>query len=233
VRTLVLWDVDHTLVSIRGLSAEIYAVVFHEVTGRSLEHLASMAGKTERAIISETLRLHRITPTESLLIAFSDALATAFADRDDEIVRRGRMLPGAQEALSALAGRPEVVQSVLTGNLESVAFGKLAAFGLDAFLDFEVGAFGFDDLERPPLVGIARKRATAKYGDWFDPAHTVLIGDTPNDVLAGHHGGARVVAVATGGSDEAALRAAGAELVLADLSGTDEVVRSVLGLSAP
>lgn len=233
MRTLVLWDVDHTLVSIRGLSAEIYATVFREVTGRALEQLAAMAGRTELAIVSETLRLHRITPTESLLTAFGDALATAFADREDEMTRRGTILPGAREALSALAGRPEVAQSVLTGNLESVAFGKLAAFGLEAFLDFEVGAFGFDDLRRPPLVAIARKRAAEKYGDSFDPAHTVLIGDTPNDVQAGQEGGARVVAVATGGSDEAALRAAGAELVLADLSATDEVVRSVLGISAP
>ncbi|GAA0346957.1 haloacid dehalogenase-like hydrolase [Actinoallomurus spadix] len=233
MRTLVLWDVDHTLVRIRGLSAEIYAAVFRQVTGRALEYLADMAGRTDRAIITETLRLHRIAPTESLLTAFGDALTAAFADREDEIGRRGKPLSGAREALSALAARPEVVQSVLTGNLEPIARGKLAAFGLHTFVDFEVGAFGFDDLRRPPMVGLARERATGKYGDPFDPAHTVVVGDTPHDVLAGHQGGARVVAVATGASDEAALRDAGAELVLADLSDTEAVVRSVLGVSAP
>ncbi|MCO5995018.1 HAD family hydrolase [Actinoallomurus rhizosphaericola] len=233
MRTLVLWDVDHTLISIRGLSAEIYATVFHNVTGRPLERLATMAGRTDRAIITETLHLHRITPTETLLAAFGDALATGFADRADEIGRRGRTLPGAREALSALAARPEVVQSVLTGNMEPIARGKLAAFGLHTLVDFEVGAFGFDDLRRPPMVGLARERASEKYGHSFDPAHTVVIGDTPHDVLAGHEGGARVVAVETGASDEAALRAAGAELVLADLRDTEAVVRSVLGASAP
>ena len=233
MRTLVLWDIDHTLVSISGLSAEIYAAVFHEVTGRALERLANMAGRTDRAIISETLDLHSITPTEDVLGTFGDALATAFSDRADDLRARGRILPGAKEALSALAARPEAVQSVLTGNMDSIASGKLAAFGLDAFLDLDIGAFGFDGLDRPPLVALARERAAEKYGESFDPAHTVLIGDTPNDVLAGHQGGARVVAVATGASDEAALRAAGAELVLADLSDTDDVVRSVLGVSAP
>jgi hypothetical protein len=41
-----------------------------------------------------------------------------------------------------------------------------------------------------------------------------------------------VVAVATGASDEDALRSAGAELVLADLTDTDAVVRAVLQVSA-
>ncbi|MCO5970110.1 HAD family hydrolase [Actinoallomurus soli] len=232
MRTLVLWDVDHTLVRVRGLSAEIYATVFREVTGRTLEHLADMAGKTDRAIITETLRLHRITPTESLLTSFGDALAAGFADRENEIGRRGAPLPGAREALSALADRPEVVQSLLTGNLAPIALGKLSAFDLHTFVDFEVGAFGFDDLRRPPMVGLARERATEKYGHPFAPADTVVIGDTPHDVLAGHEGGARVVAVATGASDEATLRAAGAELVLADLRDTAAVIRAVLEASA-
>ncbi|MEV0400732.1 haloacid dehalogenase-like hydrolase [Actinoallomurus sp. NPDC050550] len=233
MRTLVLWDIDHTLVSIAGLSAEIYAAVFQEITGRPLERLAHMAGRTDRAIISETLGLHSLTPTEDVMTAFGDALAASFANRADDLRRRGRILPGVEEALSALAARPEVVQSVLTGNMDSIASAKLTAFGLHRFVDLDIGAFGFDGVERPPLVGLARARAAEKYGGSFDPAHTVLIGDTPHDVLAGHRGGARVVAVATGASDEAALRAAGAELVLADLSDTDDVVRSVLGISAP
>ena len=31
---LVLWDIDHTLVSITGVGREIYARVFEQVTGR-------------------------------------------------------------------------------------------------------------------------------------------------------------------------------------------------------
>jgi hypothetical protein len=55
-------------------------------------------------------------------------------------------------------GRPDVVQSVLTGTMEPIALCKLAAFDLHTFVDFEVGAYGLDDTERPPLVPLARKR---------------------------------------------------------------------------
>lgn len=227
-----LWDVDHTLVKIDGVSREIYARVFGDVVGRPLEGLAEMAGRTDRAIITDTLRLHGIAPTDDLLAAFGAALAAAFAERAADIRARGRALPGAREVLAALARRPDVVQSVLTGNMDPIAVHKLTAFGLHSFVDWQVGAYGFDGVERPPLVGLARERASRKYGDPFDAAHTVVIGDTPHDVRAGHHGGARVVAVSTGASDEAALRAAGAELVLADLRDTDRVVRCILGVSA-
>ncbi|GAA1576656.1 haloacid dehalogenase-like hydrolase [Actinomadura kijaniata] len=231
MRTLVLWDIDHTLLSIAGLSGEIYAAAFREVVGWPLERVAVMAGRTDRAITAETLRLHGVDPDEELVVRFTDALGRGFAERRHEIASRGRALPGARAGLEALASRPDVVQSLLTGNMESIARCKLAAFGLDGLVDFGVGAYGMDGVERPPLVRLARERAEAKYGEPFGPGSTVLVGDTPLDVAAGHQGGARVVAVATGASDEAALRDAGAELVLADLRDTDAVVRAVLDVS--
>ena len=76
-------------------------------------------------------------------------------------------------------------------------------------------------------LDLARQRAYAKYGITFDAAGTVIIGDTPHDVTAGHEGGALVVAVATGRSSEAELREAGADLVLPDLTDTAAVLRAV------
>lgn len=223
-----LWDIDHTLLSITMLSREIYAEVFREVTGRPMEHLAAMAGRTDRAITADTLRHHGIEPTAGIMETFTGILAGRFVSRRNEIGARGRALPGARAALAAFAGRPDVVQSALTGNMKQIAFCKLSAFALDPFVDIEVGAYGCDDTERPPLVKLAQQRAYGKYGETFDASSTVLIGDTPHDVRAGHEGGARVVAVATGASDEAALRKAGAEQVLPDLTDTPAVVRAVL-----
>jgi phosphoglycolate phosphatase-like HAD superfamily hydrolase len=57
----------------------------------------------------------------------------------------------------------------------------------------------------------------------------VLVGDTPLDVAAAKEGAARAVGVATGPYDELALREAGADAVLADLSDTEAVVAAVLG----
>ncbi|MBD2899865.1 Phosphoglycolate phosphatase [Actinomadura sp. RB99] len=231
VRTLVLWDIDHTLLHAGGLSADIYAEVFHRVVGRPAEHVAPMAGRTDRAITTDTLRHHGVDPTPDVLEAFTDELALAFEARAHELAARGRTHDGARDVLEALAARPDVIQSVLTGNMARIAACKLKAFGLDAFLDLEIGAYGMDGVERPPLVELARERTAAKYGERFGPSSTVLIGDTPHDVRAGHEGGARVVAVATGATSAADLRLSGADTVLPDLSDTAQVVALVLGVA--
>ncbi len=227
-RSLVLWDIDRTLVDVGGVSEEVYADAFRTAVGRPLERLADLHGRTDRAITVETLRMHGVAVSEALIDAFGAALADTFGAHEAVVRQRGQVLPGAREALTALSVRDDLVQSVLTGNMEPIAVAKLAAFGLHRLVDFEVGAYGMDHHERPPLVRLAQTRAARKYGQAFTAANTVLVGDTPSDVLAGHLGGARVVAVATGPSHEGALRDAGAELVLADLTDTGAVVDAVL-----
>jgi phosphoglycolate phosphatase-like HAD superfamily hydrolase len=63
----------------------------------------------------------------------------------------------------------------------------------------------------------------------FDEKNTTVIGDTPRDVEAARQGGARIVAVATGVDSERELRAAGAPVVLRDLSDIDHAVSVILG----
>jgi phosphoglycolate phosphatase-like HAD superfamily hydrolase len=57
----------------------------------------------------------------------------------------------------------------------------------------------------------------------------VLIGDTPADVDGAHANGVRVIAVASGRSDEATLLNVGAEVVLADLLDAELLVELVRG----
>jgi phosphoglycolate phosphatase-like HAD superfamily hydrolase len=88
---------------------------------------------------------------------------------------------------------------------------------------------GSDDSVRWRLVRIAQLRAEAKYpGRLFARSNTVVIGDTPRDVQTGLKEGARVIAVATGSSSAAELRAAGADVVLANLVDTAALLRAVL-----
>jgi phosphoglycolate phosphatase-like HAD superfamily hydrolase len=109
--------------------------------------------------------------------------------------REGHAYPGVADTLAALEARDGVVQSLLTGNIEANAALKVGAFGLERWLDFEVGAYGSDPHdERSELVAVARERVTAKYGE---PTRAVLVGDTPHDVQAAREAGARAVAVAT------------------------------------
>jgi phosphoglycolate phosphatase-like HAD superfamily hydrolase len=233
VRALVLWDVDGTLVDVDGVGSEAFDLAFRVVLGRDpaapLGRMIAMAGRTDPAIALEALALHGVADGERHLPAFTAALAEQLAATAGRLRERGRALPGAAEALAALAAEAGVVQSVLTGNLEPNALLKLAAFGLDGWLDLDVGGYGSDHAHRPALVEVARAKALTRYGHAFTPATTVLVGDTPLDVAAGHQGGARVVAVATGRYAAAELARAGAEAVLEDLRDTGRVVEAILG----
>lgn len=162
-----------------------------------------------------------------LLARYSRLLAAAYQTRQAELSTRGRALPGAAAAIAALAQADSIVQSVLTGNLRSVAETKLKTFHVDAGLDLDVGAYGSDGAARPDLVPVAQQRAGKKYESGFTTATTVLIGDTPSDIEAAHVGGARIIGVATGKSSAAGLRQAGADAVLENLQDSAAVVSAV------
>lgn len=229
---LVLWDVDHTLIDAGGVSQHLYGVVFAELFGRELPAVAPMAGRTDRAIIADTLALAGVADPARHVAAFIRGLSDE-APRFGERVRvRGRVLPGAAEAIAALADGQApgpVVQSVLTGNIRALADAKLGALGLAPLLDMDVGAYGDSHEVRAELVHLARRAAGQAYRRDFGGAATVLIGDTPLDVQAALATGARAVAVATGSFTAAELAAAGADAVLPGLSGTADVLAAVFG----
>jgi phosphoglycolate phosphatase-like HAD superfamily hydrolase len=227
---LVLWDVDHTLIANDGVSKLVYASAFRTLSGRSPQFVARTEGRTDPEILADLFERHGLSFTAEVASALQPALVDAMAEHVSELAERGSSLPGAREALLALHQTPGVVQSVLSGNIRANAETKLRAFGLDSYLDFEVGGYGSDDTVRSNLVGIAQRRAGAKYAHAFTHDTTVLIGDTPRDVQAGEDGGSRVIAVATGIDSADVLSAAGADVVLSSLSDTDEVF-SALGVS--
>lgn len=219
---LVLWDIDFTLLNAGGVGRAVYVSVFRELFGRDPVAVAPMAGRTERAIILETLSMSGVSDPRGQVDAFVAELARRAPGLRDTFATRGHALPGAVAALAAVAalGAEAAVQSVLTGNVRPVAEAKLAAFGLDGYLDLAVGAYGEEDERRAELVHLARDRAQAGYGRDFGGPATVLVGDTPLDVTAAAESGARSVAVATGGATAAELAAAGADCVLPDLTNT-------------
>jgi phosphoglycolate phosphatase len=228
---LVLWDIDHTLIENHGVNKEIYARAFELLTGWRAEHPARTEGRTEPEIMHNMLLAHGIESTPALVARMPKALESATLSKSAELQKRGRELPGARAALTAFQSSPEIIQSVLSGNIMPNAITKLSAFELDGFMDFAVGGYGSDGEVRANLVGVAQERASVKYGVKFDEANTVLIGDTLRDVQAGRNGGAHVIAVATGSDSMEALRVEGADIVLSDLKDTRAVVEAISGLS--
>ena len=242
MRPLVLWDVDGTLVDADGLGTRMYEVVFRSMFGRELLAVAPKAGRTDRAIIADTLVLAGVPEAAGWVDPFLAALSEHVVSLDGEAGAVVRALPGAAAALAALDGR--AYQSVLTGNVRPLAELKLRAAGLGPPLDFDAGAYGDAHEVRAELVGVARRAARAIHGpdfngpDFngpgfdgpdFDGAATVLVGDTPLDVAAALATGARAVGVATGSYSPADLTAAGAHVVLPDLRDTDRVLAAISG----
>ncbi len=226
---LVLWDIDGTLIDNGGVSKEAYALTFNRLTGRPPEHPIVPAGRTDPAVLRMMLRQHGIEATPDVMKQAVDVLNRVFESLMSRLAERGHVKLGAQSAIAALAGRGDVVQSVLTGNTRHNAQVKVSVFGLAGALDYEVGAYGSDTEVRAGLVPVARTKATAKYGISFPPAPTVLIGDTPRDIKAGRASGAFAVGVATGEYGVEELAAVGADAVLPDLRDSSAVVGAVLG----
>jgi phosphoglycolate phosphatase len=243
---LVLWDVDGTLVDAGGLGSRMYEVVFRDMFGRDLAVVAPKAGRTDRAIIKETLALADVPDADLHVDRFLAALSRYVATLDlatpgvatpgvaTPDVAAGHpvlALPGAAAALAAMDGQAH--QSVLTGNIRPLAELKLRTAGLctgelGTPLNFDAGAYGDAHEVRAELVGVARRAAKAAYGADFDGTATVLVGDTPLDVAAALATGARAIGVATGSYSPADLADAGAHTVLPDLTDTTRVLAALM-----
>ena len=224
---LILWDIDHTLIETGGVGREVFADTFEQVTGRRIDHMADVTGRTEQVIFRETLSLNGIEDPGDYFPRFVEAQAAGYRARADEMRRRGRALPGSRAALQALADLPHVPQTVLTGNPKPSAIAKLETFDLAQYLDLDIGAYGTDDSERPNLVPLARQRATARTGHTYTRETTCIIGDATSDVEAARKGGAVIIALATGDTTPAQLRDAGAATVLPGLEDLPAVIRAV------
>jgi phosphoglycolate phosphatase len=227
---LVLWDVDYTLLSAAGLGNRLYEVVFKDMFGRDLTAVAPKAGRTDRAILLDTLSLAGVAEPRAYVDDFLALLARRAAEVDGSAQAYVRALPGAAAAIAALAAAG-ARQSVLTGNIRPLAAAKLAAAGLGEHLDLDVGAYGDVHEVRAELVPVARRAARAAYGTDFGGRSTVLVGDTPLDVAAALDTGARAVGVATGSFTAADLAVAGAHVVLPDLTDAALVLAAVTGQS--
>jgi phosphoglycolate phosphatase-like HAD superfamily hydrolase len=229
---LALWDIDRTLLNISGVSQEIYAAAFESVTGRGLEAMPDMAGKTDHDLVAAVLALNGLPVTDEIHQKFYLGLAAATRERRDQMKCQGCVLAGAPEALDALAQMPGVVQSVVTGNIRPIAYEKLSLFEMADRIDFEVGGYGSDNGARSALVRLACERARRKYGVALAADHVVVIGDTPHDVIGARENGVVAIGVASGSSSADELIAAGAHVVLPSLIDTTAVVCAVLSTAA-
>lgn len=238
IHRLVLWNIDLTLVDVGQVTREACADAFRRVTGRPLVRLPQLAGRTDSEVFFDALALNATSlataeDSPRLLAEYMQALTQAFGDRAGLLTEKGRLLPGAKEALTAVAALPDLVQTVLTGAIKPNAIAKLSAFGLDGLVDTGIGGYGSDPYPKGTLLAVARSRAEQARGLAFGEGATAYIGDSPRDVAAARIGGAWAIGVATGRASPAELTAAGADAVLDGLADTRAVVRVIDELTLP
>jgi len=208
-----LFDIDGTLIWSGGAGVRALDLAFQEVLGISDGMQGIVCdGKTDPAIVREVLTERKLASRENIQRLIDRYVG--YPPAEVAAAENYQVLPGVRQTLELLQARPDVVIGLATGNVEAGARAKLER--ADLYRYFPVGGFGSDSEDRAELVRIGIRRARELLGD--PRAKALVIGDTPRDVKAAQAASAESVAVATGHLDQGELAAAGADLVLADLS---------------
>lgn len=228
MRRLVLWDIDGTLVRAGDIGARIFDRAIERTLGTPLpaQPRILMSGKTDPQIVREYLALVDLhgTDADRHVPVVLDHLEAELAAAEHLVRQHGSVLPGVATVLPRLFDDSRFHQTVLTGNIAPNAVVKLAAFGLERWLDLEIGAFGSDDADRRRLVPLALRRAALRRDLHLTADEVWVVGDSTNDLVCARAGGVRCLLVATGRTPLDELAALGADAVRADLGDVDAVV---------
>jgi phosphoglycolate phosphatase-like HAD superfamily hydrolase len=211
----VLFDIDGTLISTGGAGARSWRYAFDELYGIPADiGQFTDAGMTDPVVARLTFKSavgHDPSPTElaTVMAAYLDRIP-----HEVEHSEKYRVLDGAAELLPRL-GRAGILLGITSGAVESAAHIKLSRAGFNRYFPF--GGYGSDSADRVELTQRAIERGGRLIGDKLDPAHVMVVGDTPKDVEAAHGAGCVAVATATGHYSREDLEATGAEYVLDSL----------------
>lgn len=232
--TLVLFDVDGTLVDLAGAGRRGLERAFRSVFGiddiREPASRVRFEGKTDPTIIAEIAREAGV-PEDEIASRAAD-LETAYLEglRDElaEPNPRRRTMPGVFPLLDTLATREGVYLGLLTGNIEAGARLKLDTFGLNRY--FADGGFSSDHHDRDMIARIAHDRMVRRTGVRFDASRVSVIGDTELDIRCARANGFRAIAVESGWVPRERLEAARPDALFADLTDLPAVL-AALGLA--
>ncbi len=224
--SLLLWDIDGTLVSMDRAGERALLVAIRELYQRDLGLTlpVDLRGRTDTSIIRDLLAHLGVpgSPEEEkrLQLAYLSHMPVTMP------AGKAHVLAGIREALDAVHAHPEIHQALLTGNLKAGAKLKLSFLGLWDY--FEFGAFADDSSIRDELGPFALARAKETLGIAFPRERVYIIGDTPHDIACGKAIGAKTIAVATGAFSVEELAALHPTHTFADLSDTQALLRVIL-----
>jgi len=228
---LVLFDVDATLITTSRAGIWAMGAAGRELYGEAFTtDRTEFSGRLDPLILRDLLEANGVEPTAAALAAMRATYRVHLERR----LREGpppRALPGVMDLLTVLSEQASVVMGLLTGNFPETGAMKLRACGIEPER-FPIRVWGDESPFEPPcrehLPPVAIGRYRERQGREVAPDAVTVVGDTPHDVACAKANGCRVIGVATGAYSTGALRDAGADLVLVDLSDTERVVSWVM-----
>lgn len=195
---LVLFDIDGTLVHTGGAGMKAFARVFETEFGvPNGADKIRFAGRTDVGLVREFLDMNSIAATPENFSRFFERYVFWL----DHILAQSRTeeCPGIRHLIREIRALPDAPMiGLLTGNIRLGAEIKLRHF--DLWKEFVTGGFADDHEDRDHIARAAHQRGSRVLGKKLRGEEVVVIGDTPLDIRCGRAIGARVLAVATGGS---------------------------------
>jgi phosphoglycolate phosphatase-like HAD superfamily hydrolase len=226
---LILFDIDGTLVASNLAGRRVMSQALHDIFGNDgMLQTTSFAGKTDQSIIYAAMSAVGVPEPE--LLGALPLIYKAMEKNGQHTFSEESLVPctGVLPLLAELRANPQVILGLQTANIRSTALQKLLSAGLDPAW-FMVGAFGCESPTREGLFPIAWQRARQLTEHHFSGHNTVVVGDTPGDVMAARSKGALVLAVASGFSEYSELARCEPDYLVADLSETETIMSFLLG----
>jgi phosphoglycolate phosphatase-like HAD superfamily hydrolase len=235
MKRLILFDIDGTLLSLRGAGKGSFRRGLEEVYGTAGPIDGwDFGGKTDRLLCHELLGAAGL-PAHEIEAGIDQALTRYLGYLEAALAAHPvHVHPGIVELLEILADDPRVTLGILTGNVADGARLKLSAVGLNGY--FRLGSYGSDSANRRDLPAVAISRAHALTGTLFAGKEVVIIGDTPHDIDCGKVLSNRTIAVATGTFSTDSLQVHAPDFVFETLEATEQVLHAIhtdLPLSEP
>lgn len=199
----VLFDLDGTIVDTNELIIQSF---FHALKGIvpegfGREHIIPHMGKT---LLDQMRQFSGREEVEDLIHAYREYNLL----KHDEMVS---LFPGVAETVPVLKANG-VKLGVVTTKMRPTTERALRMFGLYGQMDAIVT---LDDVEHAKPHPEPILKATAEIG--VEPAHAIMVGDSPVDIEAAKRAGAMPVGVAWSLKGAAVLQEAGAEHILYDM----------------
>jgi phosphoglycolate phosphatase len=213
--TVLLFDIDGTLVSTGGAGRRSIERAFVEHTGTATVVDFSFAGMTDPAIVRLGLsRAGRTVDAGSI----AAVLASYLRALEEEVSAAERFVvhEGVTEVLIEVLSWDRSAVGLGTGNIRDGARVKLGRPGL--FERFGFGGFGCDAEDRAELLRVGAERGAERLGLPRADCRVVVIGDTPKDVAAALAIGAEAIGVGTGPYTAEDLLACGAARAFRNLT---------------